>query len=62
MARLSTAELIRLLKDKGCYQIDPGGKHAKWFSPITNKRFTVPRDLKGDGTLFKILKDAGIKR
>ena len=61
MARLSTAQLIRLLTANKCYEVDPGAKHAKWFSPITQKQFLVPRTLKGDGTLFKILKDAGIK-
>lgn len=60
MARLSTAKLKRLLVQHGCYSLKTGSKHEKWFSPITDRKFLVPRSLKGDGTLNAILKDAGI--
>jgi mRNA interferase HicA len=61
MASLSTAELKRHLKEHGCYLVSNKGPHEKWFSPITNRRFSIPRDLKGETTLFKILEAAGIR-
>ena len=60
MARLSTGELLRLLRRNRCELRDPGAKHAKWYSPTTGKTFLVPRTLKTDGVLTGILKDAGI--
>ncbi len=60
MARLSTKELKRLLREHKCVLRKEGAKHEKWFSPKTGKTFMVPRTLKGDGTLSNILKDAGI--
>jgi hypothetical protein len=32
-----------------------------WYSPITGNTFSVPRQLKGEGTLQAILKQAGAK-
>ena len=61
MARLSTNELKRLLVKHGCVNRGKKGKHEKWFSPKTGRTFAIPHgELKGDGTLRKILKDAGI--
>ena len=59
------AELERLLKSYGCYPLDGGTKHDKWFSPLNGKKFLVPRHKGKEvalGTLRQILKDAGIAK
>jgi predicted RNA binding protein YcfA (HicA-like mRNA interferase family) len=61
MASLSTAELKRYLKAHGCYLVSNKGPHEKWYSPITHRKFSIPRDLKGETTLFKILEAAGLR-
>lgn len=58
------SELKRLLQKKQCYFKKNSGEHEKWYSPITNRSFYVPRhDSKevSPGTLHSILKSAGIK-
>ncbi|WP_280749848.1 MULTISPECIES: type II toxin-antitoxin system HicA family toxin [unclassified Parabacteroides] len=37
------SELIAELKAAGCFLVRHGSKHDMWFSPITGKRFPVPR-------------------
>ena len=59
------SELKKLLKKNGgCYKLSEGTRHENWFSPLTGKIFQVGRhntdDVK-DGTLNRILKDAGLK-
>lgn len=62
MASLSYRELRRLLEDHGCRYIRDArhGGHEIWICP-GRRPFSVPKKLKGEGTLQKILKDAGIK-
>lgn len=36
-------KLIAELSAKGCYLVRQGGNHAIWFSPITGKKFPMPR-------------------
>jgi mRNA interferase HicA len=60
MASLSERELDALLRDKGCHIVREGAKHEMWWSPITQKSFTVPRRLKAEDALRGILRDAGI--
>ena len=51
------------LKKHGCYFVEHGGKHDKWYSPIINKYFRIPRhtsEIK-TGTVEAILKQSGIK-
>jgi len=62
VASLSKSELVRLLRRNGCTKIRDGAKHEIWFSHISNLHFSVPRTLRGEGTLRHILKDSGIKR
>ena len=40
---MTVSELKRLLKKHGCYFVEHGGKHDKWYSPIINKYFRIPR-------------------
>jgi len=62
LARLSYGELTRLLKEHGCkYLRDAkGGGHEYWACG-SGQPFSVPKKLKGDGTLMEILKAAKIK-
>ncbi len=56
-------ELVRLLRDAGCTFIRAGkGSHEIWHSPITDRRFTVPRNTVMTHTANGILKDAGLKK
>lgn len=61
---MKTSELLKLLKDAGCYKIRNGANHDVWFSPQTNRQFTVPRHGAKEvktGTAQNIIKVAGIK-
>jgi len=61
---MKTAELIKVLKSAGCKLIEHGKEHDKWFSPISEKHFRVPRHGSKElptGTANAILKQAGLK-
>lgn len=60
---MRTAELLKLLKKHGIYNVRAGGRHEIYYSPITGKYFPVGRHAKEipTGTLDSILKDAGLK-
>ena len=58
------SELKRLLKKYGCYFVVDCTNHEKWYSPITDDYFYVPRHDSQEvkpATLRNILKSAGIK-
>jgi predicted RNA binding protein YcfA (HicA-like mRNA interferase family) len=62
---MKTSELIRILKEHGCYLHEEGGNHSRYYSPITGKYFSVGRHGSKEvavGTANRILKDAGIKK
>jgi predicted RNA binding protein YcfA (HicA-like mRNA interferase family) len=60
--QISYRDLTELLKENGCYLKAQGkGSHEKWYSPITNRCFTVSVNIKAVGTYHHILKEAGIK-
>lgn len=57
-------ELKKQLSTSGCYIIREGSNHEIWYSPITGKKFTVPRhDSKeiAPGTVRNIKRSAGIQ-
>ena len=60
---MKTSELIKFLKQYGCYFLRHGGNHDIWYSPITGNEFEVWRHSKEipTGTANSILKKAGIK-
>lgn len=60
---MKTGELLKLLKANDVQFKRHGKKHDLYYSPITNKSFSVPRHTTeiAKGTLQSILKDAGIK-
>lgn len=58
-----TPELKRLLADAGCYFEKSGrGDHEIWYSPITNRRFTVDSNIKSRHTANGVLKQAGLPK
>ncbi|MGH6793034.1 MAG: type II toxin-antitoxin system HicA family toxin [Methyloceanibacter sp.] len=61
MASLSRRELLKLLHQHGCHLTRQGKKHEYWWSPITRRHFSVPRKLKGEGTLQRILIESGVR-
>lgn len=58
------SELERKLKAAGCWVKREGSSHQIWFSPITNKQFTVGRHKNEEvknGTLKSIMRAAGLE-
>ncbi|MSQ20876.1 MAG: type II toxin-antitoxin system HicA family toxin [Betaproteobacteria bacterium] len=55
--------LTEILPQAGC-NFDRHGKgdHEIWFSPITNRRFTVDRSIKSRHTANGVLKQAGLPK
>ena len=55
--------LVRLLRDAGCSFMRQGkGSHEIWFSPITGRKFTVPRNTTMVFTANGVLRDAGLPK
>ena len=57
-------ELKRLLRGYGCYEVSHGKEHDVWFSPISEANIRIPRHQSREvalGTIFSILKQAGIR-
>ncbi len=63
MASLSYRELRRLLEEHGCRYVRDArhGGHEIWNCP-GGTVLSVPKSLKGEGTLRNILRAAGIMR
>jgi len=56
-------ELVRLLRDAGCEFVRQGkGSHEIWYSPITKRRFSIPRNTVKVHTVNNVLKDAGLPK
>ena len=56
-------ELVRLLRAAGCSLVRQGkGSHEIWHSPITNRRFAVPRNTTMAHTANAILKETGLAK
>lgn len=60
---MKLSELLKLLTQNNIKLKRHGKEHDMYYSPITDKSFPVPRHKKeiAEGTLNKILKDAGLK-
>jgi hypothetical protein len=53
----------QILKANGCWFKRQGrGDHEIWFSPITNRAFTVDNRIKSKHTANGTLKDAGLPK
>lgn len=58
-----TPEVVRLLRDAGCYFTRHGkGDHDIWFSPITNRSLVVDGKIKSRHTANGVLKQAGLPK
>ncbi len=58
------SELIRKVKKAGCKFESQGTNHEWWYSPITDKKFQIPRHQSQEidtRTYYSILKQAGIR-
>ena len=54
---------IRVLKQHGCSFERPGrGDHEIWYSPVSDRRFTVDRSIKSRHTANEIMKQAGLPK
>jgi predicted RNA binding protein YcfA (HicA-like mRNA interferase family) len=61
---MKTSEATRKLSKAGCTFVEHGGEHDCWYSPITKKRFRVPRHPAQElatGTKRNIEKTSGVK-
>ena len=60
---MKTSELLKILKQYGCYFVRHAANHDIWHSTINNREFPAPRHA-GEvikGTAEGILKQSGIK-
>jgi predicted RNA binding protein YcfA (HicA-like mRNA interferase family) len=56
-----TKQVLDLLTDSKCYFVRRGkGSHKIWYSPVTNRTFTVVDKIENKHTANGILKDAGV--
>ncbi|TFF17944.1 type II toxin-antitoxin system HicA family toxin [Jiella endophytica] len=58
-----TRELKELLSAAGCrFHRQGRGDHEIWYSPITDRYFTVDSNIKSRHTANQSLKDAGLPK
>ncbi len=60
---MNYAELKKKLKAGGCYKLDEGKRHERWYSPKTGETFSVGRhngQEVASGTLSSIKKASGL--
>jgi predicted RNA binding protein YcfA (HicA-like mRNA interferase family) len=58
------SEIERKLINAGCYFYKRGGNHEIWFSPITEKKFSLSYHKSEEapiGTIKSISNDSGVK-
>jgi predicted RNA binding protein YcfA (HicA-like mRNA interferase family) len=56
-------DLIKALNNAGCEFTRNGkGSHEIWFSPISQRYFTVVKDIQKKHTANEILKQAGLPK
>jgi predicted RNA binding protein YcfA (HicA-like mRNA interferase family) len=56
-------ELVRLLRDAGCFHVRAGkGDHDIWESPLTGHRFPVDSKILSRHTANAVLKQAGLPK
>jgi hypothetical protein len=58
-----TRPLKKMLTEAGCYFERQGrGDHEIWYSPISERRFTVDNKIKSRHTANAVLKQAGLEK
>ena len=56
-------ELVRLLKAADCRLVRQArGSHEIWYSPVSGRNFTVPKNTPMRHTANQALKDAGLSK
>ena len=61
MSKNFNPEIIRLVKENGCYFVRHGkGDHDSWYSPITKRTFTIDGNIKSRMLANVIMKQSGI--
>jgi predicted RNA binding protein YcfA (HicA-like mRNA interferase family) len=56
-------ELAQMLTQAGCRFVRQGkGSHEIWYSPITHRKLTIPKNTVMVHTANKVLKDAGLPK
>lgn len=60
---MKQSELLKLFSEKNIMLLQHGKRHDIYYSPITGKKFPVPRHAKeiAEGTIKSIKKDAGLE-
>lgn len=54
-------DLRQRLHEAGCHLVRAGkGSHEIWFSPVSQRTFTVPVNTKSRHTANEVLKQAGL--
>lgn len=54
-------QIRTILNDSGGYLVRQGKKHEIWYSPVSDRNFSVPRKIKSRHTANAILKQAGLR-
>jgi len=58
-----TAEVRRILREHGCAFVRHGnGDHDIWYSPISNRNFTVDGKIKSRHLANAVMKQAGLPK
>ncbi len=61
MSKNYNREILKLVKDNGCTFVRHGkGDHDIWFSPITNRPFTIDGNIKSKELANAVMKQSGI--
>ena len=61
MAKNYNREIKNLLKENGCTFVRHGkGDHDIWYSPITNRNFTVDNNIKSKPLANAVMRQSGI--
>lgn len=61
---MKVSEIVKEIKKIGCRKVAEGTKHELWYSPVTGKRFNVPRHYSKElkkKTEQSIRKQSGLK-
>ena len=62
MSKNYNREILKLIKENNCEFVRHGkGDHDIWYSPITNRPFTVDGNIKSRELANAIMKQSGIK-
>jgi hypothetical protein len=55
--------LTAVLKDAGCHFLkQAAGSHEIWYSPISDRRFSIPANISSQRLANEILKQAGLPK